>query len=128
MMGPFAFCVKLLITLDTLVLVPSWKVDCLHMNQRIGPSVADLATQHTLELSNVLSLSEFAGVPVETLFNLFSIFPFVISILHLQCSQVLHKFRSKEFRALFASLGTEAKSDCHLYIEWFSQPGFRRGF
>ena len=95
MMGPFAFCVKLLITLDTLVLVPSWKVDCLHMNQRIGPSVADLATQHTLELSNVLSLSEFAGVPVETLFNLFSIFPSVIIILHLQCSQVLHKLRSK---------------------------------
>ena len=94
MMGPFAFCVKLLITLDTLVLVPSWKVDCLHMNQRIGPSVADLATQHTLELSNVLSLSEFDGVPLQALFNLFSIFPSVIVILHLQYSQILHELRS----------------------------------
>ena len=83
MVSPLAFGVKLLITLVALVLVPSWKVDSLHMNQRIAPLIADLSTQHTLELSNVLSLSEFDGVPLQALSNLFSIFPSVNFILHL---------------------------------------------
>ena len=71
---PLAFRIKLLITLVALVLVTSWKVDRLHMPKRISPVSADLATQHTLELPNVLSLSEFAGVSVQALFNLLSIF------------------------------------------------------
>ena len=71
------------------------------MPRRIAPGVADLATQHTLELSNVLSLSEFAGVPVQALFN----FPSVIIILHLQCSQVLHEYS-----------GTEDKNNFRFYI------------
>ena len=94
MVSPLAFGVKLLVTLVALVLIPSWKVDSLHMNQRIVPPIADLSTQHTLELSNVLSLSEFDGVPLQALFNLFSIFPSVIVILHLQYSQILHELRS----------------------------------
>ena len=105
---PLAFSVELLTTLVALMHVNSWKVDSLHMNQRSGPALADLTTQCTLEPSNVLSLSEFAGEPVQVLCN-FSMFPSVILILHLQCSQVLHELRSNEFHALFLFSGTEAK-------------------
>ena len=85
MLAPFVVGVKLLITLVTLILVTSWKVDILHMLKRIGPVSADLATQVALELSSVFPFSDFVRVTVQ-----------VLLILHLQCSQILHKEKTNE--------------------------------
>ena len=50
---PLGFDVKHFITLVTLILVASWKVDTLYMLKRIGPVSTDLATQVAPELPNV---------------------------------------------------------------------------
>ena len=89
------------------------------MYKRFAHAVADLATQQTLELSNVLSLSESPGVSLKALFTLLSIFPSLNVALYLQCSQVL---RSNELSVLFLSSRKMAKN-----IEVFGQSGYKRG-
>ena len=92
MNSPLVFGVKLLITLVTLMLVTSWKVDILHMLKRIIPKSADLATKVALNLPNVFPFSDLAGVSMQILLN-FSVFQTGLHtmILHLQCSQILHE-------------------------------------
>ena len=89
---PLVLGVKLLITLGTLILVTSWKVNSLHMLIRTRPPSADLATQVALELPNVFPFSDLAGVSIQVLLNS-SVFPTAQHsiILHLQCSQILHE-------------------------------------
>ena len=93
MSEPLVFGVKLLITMVTLILVTSWKVDTLHMLKRILSFWADLATQVALKLPNVFPFSDLAGVVVQILLNFSSVFPTAQQpiILHLQCSQILHE-------------------------------------
>ena len=92
MEAPLVFGVKLPVTLVTLILVTSWKVDILHMLKRIIPKSADLATQVALNLPNVFPFSDLAGVSMQILLNFSSVFPTAQQpiILHLQCSQILH--------------------------------------
>ena len=92
MEAPLALGVKLLITMVTLILITSWKVDTLHMLKQVGPVSADLSTQVALKLPNVFPFSDLAGVSIQVLLNSSSIFPIALHsiILHLQCSQILH--------------------------------------
>ena len=92
MLGPLVFCAKLLITLVTLVLKTSRKVDIFYMHRRHLSPPADLPTQVTLEPSLVFSFSESAWVSIQVRFNSSSTFPTCLHsiILHLQCSQLLH--------------------------------------
>ena len=85
MLAPLVVGVKLLITLVTLILITSRKVDTLHMLKRMKPSWADLATQVALELPNVFPFSDLGGVSVQILLNSSSIFPIALHsiILHL---------------------------------------------
>ena len=93
MVAPLAFGVKLLITLVTLILITSWKVDTLHMLKQVGPVSTDLATQIALNLPNVFPFSDLARISMQVLFNFSSVFQtgLLPIILHLQCSQILHK-------------------------------------
>ena len=98
MLAPFVVGVKLLITLVTLILVTSWKVDILHMLKRIIPKSADLATQVALNLPNVFPFSDLAGVSMQILLNFSSVFQTGLQpiIPHMQCSQILHGEKIKE--------------------------------
>ena len=81
MSEPLVFGVKLLITMVTLILVTSWKVDTLHMLKRILPFWADLATQVALKLPNVFPFSDLAGEVAQILFNSSSTFPTALLLL-----------------------------------------------
>ena len=83
MEAPPAFGVKLLITLVTLILITSWKVDTLHMLKRVLPFWADLATQVASELPKVFPFSDFSGVFVQILLNFSSVplFQLVIEVI-----------------------------------------------
>ena len=84
MEAPLALGVKLLITMVTLILITSWKVDTLHMLKRILPFWADLATQVALKLPNVFPFSDLAGVSMQILLRFSSVFPIFLhsTILH----------------------------------------------
>ena len=88
---PLVFGVKLPVTLVTLILVTSWKVDGLDMLKCLPLVDADLATQVALNLPNVFPFSDLAGVSMQILLN-FSVFQTGLHtmILHLQC-QILHE-------------------------------------
>ena len=90
---PLVFGVKLPVTLVTLILVTSRKVDTLHMLERILPCWADLATQVALKLPNTFPFSDLARVSMQVLLNSFCVSPIFLHsiILPLQCSQILHE-------------------------------------
>ena len=99
MLAPFVVGVKLLITMVTLILVTSWKVDILHMPNRIPPLWAHLATEIALKLPNVFPFCDFAGESMQILLNFSSIFPTcmqsILLLQHLQCSRKLHEEKIK---------------------------------
>ena len=90
---PLVFGVKLLNTLVARILKSSRKMKVFHMPKRMSSGYADLATQVALKLPNVFPFSDLARVSMQVLLNFSSVFPIFLhsTILHLQCSRIVHE-------------------------------------